>query len=87
LILAHAPYHEQKSDGSYLSILINSIDLTGMLGMIKDITDEYRLHDERGSGKLEGLRLRRICLKARDAAGKKQVFTIVPSGVMPYEVG
>jgi len=53
----------------------------------KNITDGYRLHDERGSGKLEGLRLRRICLNARDAAGKKQVFTIAPSGVMPYAVG
>lgn len=53
----------------------------------KNITDGYNLHDERGSGKLEGLRLRRICLKARDAAGKKQVFTIAPSGVMPYAVG
>ena len=47
----------------------------------------YNLHDERGSDKLEDLRLRRICLKARDAQGKKQVFTIAPSGVMPYWTG
>ena len=46
----------------------------------------YVLHDERGSDKLEGIRLRRICLKTRDIEGKKQVFTIVPSGVMPYLV-
>jgi hypothetical protein len=51
------------------------------------IRDGYSLHDERGSDKLEGLRLRRICLKARDAQGKKQVFTIAPSGVMPYLTG
>lgn len=53
----------------------------------KSITDGYTLHDERGSAKLEGMRLRRICLKACDGEGKKQVFTIAPSGVMPYLVG
>ena len=53
----------------------------------KDITSGYNLHDEHSSDKLDGLRLRRICLKARDADGKKQVFTIAPSGVMPYAVG
>jgi hypothetical protein len=47
----------------------------------------YTLHDERTSGKLEDVRLRRICLKARDIEGKEQVFTIAPSGVMPYLVG
>ncbi len=47
----------------------------------------YTLHDERDSGKLKGVRLRRICLKARDGEGKKQVFTIAPSGVMPYLTG
>jgi len=47
----------------------------------------YILHDERGSEKLDNMRLRRICLKTRDAEGKKQVFTIAPSGVMPYLVG
>ena len=47
----------------------------------------YNLHDERGSDKLEDMRLRRICLKTRDAQGKKQVFTIAPSGVMPYWTG
>lgn len=53
----------------------------------KSITDGYVLHDERASGKLDGIRLRRICLNARDAEGKQQVFTIAPSGVMPYFVG
>lgn len=47
----------------------------------------YTLHDERGSDKLKDIRLRRICLKTRDAEGKKQVFTLAPSGVMPYLVG
>ena len=51
------------------------------------ISAGYSLHDERTSGKLESVRLRRICLKMRDAEGKKQVFTIAPSTVMPYFVG
>jgi hypothetical protein len=45
------------------------------------------LRDQRASDKLEEVRLRRICLNARDSAGKKQVFTLAPSGVMPYSVG
>ena len=48
------------------------------------IRDDYSLHEERGSNKLAGIRLRRICSKRRDAQGKKRVFTIAPSGVMPY---
>jgi hypothetical protein len=51
------------------------------------ISEGYTLHDERGSEKMENLRLRRICLKARDRQGKKQVFTIAPSAVMPYGTG
>ena len=53
----------------------------------KTIGVGYTLHDERSSGKLKNVRLRRICLKVRDREGKKQVFTIAPSGVMPYCVG
>jgi len=53
----------------------------------KAIGAGYTLHDERTSGKLSNVRLRRICLKDLDMAGKKQVFTIAPSGVMPYCVG
>ncbi len=53
----------------------------------KSIVEGYTFHDERASGKLDGIRLRRICLKARDAEGKHQVFTIAPSSVMPYFVG
>ncbi len=53
----------------------------------KTIGAGYSLHDERTSRKLEDVRLRRICLTARDREGKKQVFTIAPSGVMPYFVG
>lgn len=51
------------------------------------IREGYTLHDERGLKKMETLRLRRIRLKARDSAGKQQVFTIAPSGVMPYGTG
>ncbi len=53
----------------------------------ENIGEGYTLHDARGSTKLEKVRLRRICLKARDAEGKRQVFTIAPSGIMPYFVG
>ena len=52
-----------------------------------NIGEGYTLHDGRSSGKLEGMRLRRICLKARSIEGKKQVFTITPSAVMPYFAG
>jgi hypothetical protein len=51
------------------------------------ISEGYTLHDERGSEKMERLRLRRICLKKRDSKGRKQVFMIAPSGVMPYLTG
>jgi hypothetical protein len=50
----------------------------------ENISDGYLLHDERNSAKLENVRLRRICLKAHDTEGKEQVFTIAPSGVIPY---
>lgn len=53
----------------------------------KNIGDGYTLHDARSSGKLGEVRLRRICLKKRNAEGKKQVFTIAPSAVMPYFTG
>jgi hypothetical protein len=53
----------------------------------ENICAGYILHDERGSTKLAGVRLRRICLKAHDASGKQQVFTIAPSGILPYFVG
>lgn len=53
----------------------------------ENISTGYVLHDERSSVKLEGVRLRRICLKAPDTNGKKQVFTLAPSGIMPYFVG
>ncbi len=53
----------------------------------ENISDSYLLHDERNSAKLEKVRLRRICLKARDHEGKEQAFTIAPSGVMPCFVG
>ena len=52
-----------------------------------EIAEGYTLHDQRTSEKLAGLRLRRICLKARTSEGQKQVFTLAPSGVMPYSVG
>jgi len=53
----------------------------------KEIVGGYTLHDGRSSEKMEGVRLRRIRLKVCDSAGKKQVFTIAPSGVLPYFAG
>jgi hypothetical protein len=53
----------------------------------KEIVGGYTLHDERASEKMGGERLRRICLKARNSEGQKEVFTLAPSGVMPYFVG
>ena len=51
------------------------------------IGDGYSLHDKRTSDKLKDVPLRRICLKTLDSKGKKQVFTVAPSCVMPYMVG
>jgi hypothetical protein len=51
------------------------------------IAGGYTLHDQRSSSKLTDICLRRICLRERTADGKKQVFTIAPSGVLPYQVG
>jgi hypothetical protein len=53
----------------------------------KSIVKGYTLHDGRSSSKLDEIRLRRICLKACDEKVKEQVFTIAPSGVMPYFAG
>jgi hypothetical protein len=39
------------------------------------------------SVKLPDVRLRRICLKEFDRQGRRQVYTIMPSFVMPYMVG
>jgi len=44
------------------------------------IAEGYTLHDQRTSKKLAGVRLRRICLKARTRAGQKQVFTLARAG-------
>ena len=51
----------------------------------KVIMNGYTLHDMRSSSKMPTIDLRRICLKDRDEQGNKQVFTIAPSSVMPYQ--
>lgn len=51
------------------------------------IGNGYSLHDIRSSSKMPAIRLRRIRLKQGDRQGKTQVFTIAPSGVMPYMTG
>ena len=47
----------------------------------------YHLHDKRASKKLEGVMIRRIKLVQLDEAGKGQVYSIVPSAVLPYMSG
>lgn len=49
-----------------------------------EIENGYRLHDMRTSIKMPEIRLRRIKVMGKD---KDQVFTIVPSGVLPYMTG
>ena len=52
-----------------------------------DIAKGYWLHDCYSSKKLPGVEVRRIKLKTPDERGKDQIYTIVPSYVMPYMVG
>lgn len=51
------------------------------------ISQGYTLHDARTSVKLPEVRLRRIKLAQPDLQGRAQVFTIAPSGVLPYLTG
>ena len=51
------------------------------------IVKGYVLHDMRTSVKMPAMQMRRIKLKERDEQGKEMVFTIVPSGIMPYLTG
>jgi hypothetical protein len=53
----------------------------------QDIEAGYWLCGSHGSKKMPEVRLRRIKLKAQTPSGKLQVFTIAPSGLMPYMVG
>jgi hypothetical protein len=53
----------------------------------KAIENGYVLHDKRTSAKLPDIQMRRIKLKERGQDDKETVFTIVPSGVMPYLTG
>ncbi len=53
-----------------------------------DITQGYKLNGwVTKSKKIPDVRMRRICLRALDSEGKKQVYNIAPSFVMPYMVG
>jgi len=53
----------------------------------KAIEQGYTLHDRRKSKKMPGITLRRIKLNARSAQGNELVFTIAPSGILPYMTG
>jgi len=53
-----------------------------------DIKQGYQLYGlMRQSVKMPDVRLRRICLNALDEQGRRQVYTVTPSFVMPYMVG
>ena len=52
-----------------------------------DMQAGYTWHDSRMSRKLPDVRLRRIKLKQADVDGSDQVWTLVPSFVMPYMTG
>jgi len=52
-----------------------------------DMAQGYTWHDRYHSRKMSAISVRRIKLKARYEDGKTQVFTIVPSFVMPYMSG
>lgn len=52
-----------------------------------DMEQDYTWHDILSSKKMPDVRLRRIKLKALDSEGQAQVFTLVPSFVMPYMSG
>lgn len=80
-------YHEIVNDCQAYRIWLDEMIATYPVLFPARIGEGYTLHDTRGSTKLAGVRLRRICLKGCDAEGKKQVFTIAPSSVMPYCVG
>jgi hypothetical protein len=47
----------------------------------------YTLYDQRTSVKMPDVTVRRIKLKAQDAQGRQQAFTIAPSAVLPYMTG
>jgi len=48
----------------------------------------YHLYGRsRRSVKMPDLRLRRICLNEPDQHGRRQVYTVAPSGVLPYMAG
>jgi hypothetical protein len=52
-----------------------------------DMREGFTWHDILASKKMPDVRLRRVKLKSVDGEGKAQVFTIVPSFVMPYMSG
>jgi len=53
-----------------------------------EITQGYTLHDILpASVKLPAVQWRRIRLKTRDATGRRQVFTIASSDILPYMTG
>ncbi|NBD34488.1 MAG: hypothetical protein GVY30_00650 [Chloroflexi bacterium] len=45
------------------------------------------MYDQRTSVKMPDVTVRRIKLKAQDAQGRQQAFTIAPSAVLPYMTG
>ena len=76
--------NDEKTFRDYLDMMI---DLHPEL-FPQDIPAGYHLHGLSPiSKKMPGVRTRRIKLKSKDESGRKQVFTVAPSFVMPYRTG
>lgn len=53
-----------------------------------EVAQGYHLHDRRQSAKMPDVQLRRIKMQAADAiTGRQEVYTIAPSGLLPYLSG
>lgn len=53
-----------------------------------EVAQGYYLHDRRQSAKMPDVQLRRIKMQAADATtGRREVYTIAPSGLLPYLSG
>jgi hypothetical protein len=75
---------DEKTFRDYLDMMI---DLHPEL-FPQDILVGYHLHGLSPiSKKMPETRTRRIKLKAKDESGRKQVYTVAPSFVMPYRTG
>jgi hypothetical protein len=81
-------YHELSQDAQAFRAWLDTMLATYPELFPDNISQGYSLHDVLPpSVKMPAVRLRRIQLKTRDAQGRRQVFTIASSEVMPYMTG